>query len=183
MKNDPQDTAVVSPDETAPAAELISPVEPAPSMRRTPKNALDVPISEMSPEELRRYNLAKTQKSRAKKAEKKKQADYVYDSKSLPSESEAIEILEDRGIRSGHIAQTVYNLAVIAAETLGITPNRFYFANGVDKTLGSYAAKSAQPLSEIEDVWYPGERIRLRDLHALWDFGMSWREQEDGRLI
>jgi hypothetical protein len=156
-------------------------MDPATSSRK--REPLPIPIENMSPEQFRAYNLAKTAKSRAKQAEKQKKADYIFDSKTLPKESEIMEILEGRGIKTGHIARTVYNLAATAAEMLGLTPNRFYFQNGVEQTLASYAAKQAQPLQEIEDKWYPGERIRVRDLHAIWDFSMSWREQEDGRLI
>jgi hypothetical protein len=168
-------TEEVSRDETKTTAPAASPLRK--------QTALKVPLKEMTPEELRKYNAAKMQKSRTKKAEQKKLADFIYNSQTKPNEAEAIEILEDRGIRTGHIAQTVYKLAVIAAEMLGIFPNRFYFANGVEQTLASHAKKSSQPLPEIEDAWYPGERTRVRDLHALWDFGMAWREQEDGRLI
>src|ERR1700722_4128330 len=128
--------------------------------------------------------LERSVRTRAKKADKKKAAEYVYDSKAVPTEAEAIQILEDRGIKTGHhIVEVVYELAITAAETLGLVPNRFYFANGVEYTLASYAAKQPKPLPEIEDAWYPGERIRVRDLHALWDYGMSWREQPDGELI
>jgi hypothetical protein len=146
------------------------------------KNALEIPIKEMTPEQLRAYNLKKTNKYRAKKADKKKVAEYVYDSKAEPSEDEAKQILEDRGIKTGHITEVVYELAMTASETLGLIPNRFYFANGVEYTLASYAEKQPKPLPEIVDAWYPGERIRIRDLHALWDFGMGWREQSDGSL-
>jgi hypothetical protein len=166
--------AVVSVDDTNDTRTSALPVD---------AQGLSIPLAQLSPEQLRLYNLAKTRKSRAKKADKKRIADYVYDSKSLPDEDEAMQILLDRGIRSGHIAETVYNLAMVASEMLGLTANRFFFANGIDKTLASYAAKTAQPLPEIEDAWYPGERIRVRDLHSIWDFGMSWREQDDGRLI
>jgi hypothetical protein len=116
----------------------------------------------MSAAQKRAYNLAKTNKSRAKKADKQRlwldrnvgcrasSADSRYDSKSLPTEDEAVQILVDRGIRSGHIAETVYKLAMTASEMLSLIPNRFYFSNGVEQTLASYVAKSPQPLTEIE---------------------------------
>jgi hypothetical protein len=142
------------------------------------KSALDVHVEKTPAEK------ALAQKSRYQRArEKQRQKGLVYDSKVEASEDEAIQILEDRGIKSGHIAQTVYELAVVAAEMLGLTPNKFYFQNGVEYTLASLVAKESRPLPEIEDAWYPGERIRVRDLHALWDFGLSWREQPDGKKI
>jgi hypothetical protein len=154
-------------------------VKDNPNRKRCP----DCATGYLESDAFRKAALARTNKSRAKKADKKKQAEYVYDSKVEPNESEAIQILEDRGIRTGHVANVVYELAMVASESLGLTPNRFYFANGVEHTLASYTAKVAKPLPEIEDAWYPGERTRVRDLHALWDFGTSWREQSDGNLI
>jgi hypothetical protein len=108
---------------------------------------------------------------------------HVYNNRVEPGKKDAYKIFADRGIQNQHVIETCYELAIIAAEELKIPANAFLFRNGVQQALHSYDLSARQPLPEIEDVWYPGERIRLRDLQALWDFSTSWRVQTDGRKI
>jgi hypothetical protein len=112
--------------------------------------------------------------------EKQEKVAYVYNNQVEPSKKEAYKILQDRGISNQHVIETCYELALVAAEELKIPANAFLFRNGIQQALLSYEMSQRQPLQDIEDVWYPGERIRLPDLQALWDFSTSWREQPDG---
>ena len=161
MEKDLENNALVSPDATTPSTSLAAPI----------------PQKDMTPEQYRAYNAANVRKSRAKKAEKQKTVDYVFNSKTEPNKAEAHSILEERGIKNAHVQDVVYDLLLQAAEEADITPNRFLFQNGINAVLKSYEMKGAQPVS-IPDDLVVSELLNRAELFALYDASISSREPE-----
>jgi len=66
-----------------------------------------------------------------------------------------------------------------ASQMLGIPNNEYLYRFGVQKTLG--ALKTGEPATPVDapDVWEPGQRIRMHEQWAIWDFSISWRTQKD----
>src|SRR5882762_94758 len=80
---------------------------------------------------------AQRQAKYAKNRKESRQKDaFVYNSKTEPTTPEAKRILEARGLNP-HVIEVCYDLALKAAEQTGTTPNRYYFQNGIAKTLES----------------------------------------------
>jgi hypothetical protein len=137
------------------------------------KNALEIPIKQMSPEELRKYNLNKTNKSRAKKTAQK----FVSASTQEPSKPEAKKILEARGLTNTHVIDVCYDRLLQAAEIHAVTPNNYLFQNGIRNVLEIKAANAERlfvkrkiaPLNTIPDEPVPGELLNCAELYAIYD--------------
>ncbi len=114
--------------------------------------------------------------ARKKRADGKKAASYVYDSGVEPTKSEALTLLEERGIKHPHVQSTVYKLLTRAAETHQIAPNRFLYANGLKTALASYEGKAPRPLEAISDEYVPGELLTKAELFALFDASIATHE-------
>jgi hypothetical protein len=136
----------------------------------------------MQSEEKRRKDAETKRKSRAKKKELAASGAGFHDSALEVTDKEARQLLAARGIKNLHVIETCIDLAKVAARSLTIPRNAHLYSFGLQATLKANQGE-VQPALEIEDVWYPGERIRLRDLYALWDYGCSWRVQADGRKL
>ncbi len=91
------------------------------------------------------------------------------------SKKDAKEILKARGL-SAHIVDVCYDLAINAAEQVGIPVNRFMLQNGIMKALASREAKAPQPLEEIPNEPVAGELSTRPELVAIHDFSVAWRE-------
>ncbi len=115
--------------------------------------------------------------TRKKRADGKKLAAYVFDSKVEASEAEAINLFQQGGLQNEHVLNFCYDLALIAAELNHVTRNKFYFQNGLRKTLESLEAGAPQVLEEIPAEEVLGELLNRAELHTLWDFGF-WRHPE-----
>jgi hypothetical protein len=109
--------------------------------------------------------------------DKKKVASYVYDSTTEPTKAEAKEILTARGLKNQHVLDFCYDISLIAAELNHVTPNRFYFANGLRKTQASYEAEAPQALEAIPAKDVTGELLNRAELYAHYDYGF-WRHLE-----
>ena len=114
---------------------------------------------------------------RQQKKEGKKVASYVYNSAAPLTKAEAKELLEKRGLSNEHVIDLCYDLALIAAQQNDVAPNRFYFQNGIRKTLASYEAEAPQVLESIANEEVPGELLDRAELYALYDFGF-WRHPD-----
>jgi hypothetical protein len=108
--------------------------------------------------------------------EKTRTENYKFDSKTEPTKPEAKRILESRGLTNAHLIDTAYELALNAAEQVGVAPNRFYFQNGVARTLVSYAHKTPQLLEPVSAEPVLGELSNRAELVCLHDFSIAWRE-------
>ncbi len=115
--------------------------------------------------------------TRKNRAEGKKAASYVYDSKVEASKADALRLLQERGLQNEHVLDFCYDLALIAAELNHVTPNKFYFQNGLRKTLESLEAEAPQALEEIPAEEVLGELLNRVELFAQFDFGF-WRHPE-----
>src|SRR5258707_14480032 len=91
----------------------------------------------------------RTKVTRKNRAEGKKAASYVYDSKVEATKAEAINLFQQQGLQNEHTLDFCYDIALIAAELNHVTPNKFYFQNGLRKTLESLEAGAPQVLEEI----------------------------------
>jgi hypothetical protein len=131
----------------------------------------------------REYNRLNKQKSRLKeKARETKSLQQVKCDIEIKNK-EAAEILTTRGLRNPRVIESCIELAEVAARNLRIPFNAYLFSHGVQKTLEARDTKEKVEPPAIEDAWYPGERIREHELHALWDYSTSWRTQPDGSQI
>src|SRR5882724_4594671 len=83
-----------------------------------------IDLSKLTPEQLTLHKRSISTNSARARAIKKKASSFVYDSKLEPTKSEAKEILTARGLRNPHVINTCYDLGLIAAEQMGVTPNR-----------------------------------------------------------
>jgi len=84
-------------------------------------------------------------------------------------------LIEERHIRHPHVLEVLLDLADVAAEQNKLVKNKYFYTQGISQMLASIEAKENLPRVEIEDVWLPGDRIRLHEQWALWDYSMSWR--------
>jgi len=140
-----------------------------------PENGVVVEVSLPTAPEKSRYQ---------KDKERRKQKEYVFDSKVEPSKSEAKKILAAR-IENTHVLDTVYDLLLLAAEELEIPANSFLFQNGVQaalKTRGtkrkSLEEKQVFTAAETSSETVTGELLNRSELFALYDASLSWREPE-----
>lgn len=146
--------------------------ETAPAKVR--KNARN--ISGMTPEEVRTYNRDKTKKSREKKAIRNAKGDRLPSSPAEVSKKEAREILTERGIQNQHVAKVLFELAEVAAQHHKLPLNDHLLRWGLKETQAALTDKQYQPV-EVEDGPVLGELITRRELHALWDLSIAWREE------
>ena len=138
-------------------------------------------IASMTPEERKEYQREASKKTRKKKAERNAKGDRLYNSPVEIKKKDAVEILQnERLIRNQRAAEICWELAVVAARNLRFPLNAYLFTHGVGKTLEAIQKKGAVAPPEIEDAWYPGERLREHELFAIWDYSVSWRTQPDG---
>src|SRR5258708_21203584 len=132
---------------------------------------------------------------RHKSLKKSREAEEAQDVDSLvvPSEERKREILTtERNLRHPHVINVCLALAVIAAQCLGIADNEHLYRFGVQKTLAVLAHQKASnlrkpviPATRIDsamDRWEPGQRIRVHEQYAIWDFSLSWRTHKNARL-
>lgn len=132
----------------------------------------------------------KSQKREQKQKERKRnkakaEADSAkWNSTVEVKKAEAIEILKgDRLIRNQRAAEACWEQAVIATRALKLPLNAHIFTHGISKTLDARSKKKAVDAPEINDVWYPGERVREHELYCMWDYACGWRTQPDGAQI
>ena len=138
----------------------------------------DKQIKQLSAEEKRAYARKRKQKSRAKQAASASVVARKYFSSTEIKKEQALEILEkERGIRNPRVLEVCWILALIAARALSLPVNVHLFTHGVQATLEAVATKNKElPVPQIEQIWNPGERIRLHELFALFDYSTSFRE-------
>jgi hypothetical protein len=137
-----------------------------------------------TPEHAEYDRLAKEKSRGRKKAQEAKEAaivDYQVDI----DEERAKEILvNERLIRHPHVLDVLIDLAKVASQLLKIPANEHLYRYGVQKTLAALESKEpATPVDPDLDRWEPGQRIRVHEQWAIWDFSMSWRTQKDGAKI
>ena len=113
--------------------------------------------------------------------ERKEEAERNIHSSPEIKDKEAEEIFTDaRKFHHPRAIDVSVRLAKLAARANGLTFNAHLCTHGLQNTLLALKGEGMKPLPE--DVWYPGSRIRLHEEYALWDYGMSWREQPDNIL-
>ncbi len=134
------------------------------------------PVKDLTPEENKKYQNLRAIKSRSAKKAREKAVNYKWNATSELTRSEGLEILSTR-ITNPHAREVCYDLAVEAADVNQIPFNRFLLAHGLQKTLESKNARAEVRLV-MEDATevIPSEVIHVGDLHAIWDFSVSWRE-------
>jgi hypothetical protein len=105
-----------------------------------------------------------------------------FESQEALSKKEAKECLrESRSLTQPYIINAAYEMGIIAARRLKLTPSEFYWSHGVLSTLESIrAGEPTFLLPAVQNKKAYGEVFREQDLLALWDFSTSWREQKDG---
>jgi hypothetical protein len=116
-------------------------------------------------------------KCRTAKVQREQVTAYKVESKQVPTKSEACEILAKRGMKNPHLIEVNYELALSAATALDVIPNRYYFQNGLGRTLAS--TKGHEKLLEIDhDALVSSETLTNGELFGLFDYSVSWREPE-----
>jgi hypothetical protein len=98
-------------------------------------------------------------------------------------EDRAREILTtERNLRHPHVIKVCLQLAEVASQCLKLPKNEYFYRYGVQKTLTALATGQSATLVEPSlDRWEPGQRIRVHEQYAVWDYSMSWRDQKVGR--
>lgn len=139
---------------------------------------------EGTPERAEYHRIAnqKTQeRKKAAQAEDAAKANYQIDI----DEDRAREILTtERLIRHPHVLDVLIDLAKVASQLLKIPANEHLYRYGVQKTLVALESKQpATPVDPAMDRWEPGQRIRVHEQWAIWDYSLSWRTQKDGTKI
>ena len=148
------------------AAEVTTPDVPKEVKRR----GRGVDLSTLDPEALKLHKKAINQKTRKKAKDAKDKASAAYDSPAAPTKTEALQILDERGIRNEHIKNTVYKMLLVAALNNRIPANRFIFQHGLQQTLASIDAESPLPLTLENPNDYPAGELSTRaELHAVMD--------------
>jgi hypothetical protein len=113
-------------------------------------------------------------KSRSAKAARDKIVAYRWDSSQEPTRSEALSILGTR-VKSQHVAEVVYEIALKVAEQHDLIANRFYFANGLQQTILSTKGRE-QPLVMDHGALVSSEVLHRGDLFAIYDVSVAPRE-------
>jgi hypothetical protein len=107
-------------------------------------------------------------------------------------EERAREILTtERNLRHPRVIEVCLELAAVASQCLGIPNNEHLYRFGVQKTLEALKPENlkrpvhgrATPVDPAMDRWEPGQRIRVHEQWAIWDYSMSWRTQKDGTKV
>ena len=132
------------------------------------------------------YDRAAKQKSRNREKARAAQDAKDVDSPVEVDEERAREILTtERSLRHPHVIKVCLELAKVAAQVLGIANNEHLYRFGVQKTLTALAnkRKDATPIDSVMDRWEPGQRTRVHEQWAIWDYSTSWRTQKDGTKI
>src|ERR1700686_4249921 len=130
-------------------------------------------IEKSSPDLVKRYNREATNRSRGKK----KEQSYVWDSKIIATRSDAMELLAQRVINP-HVREVCYDLGVEAASETGVTPNKWYWQNGLTQAVLSKKEHGARPLEMDHSAIIQSEVIHQGDAYAIWDYSVSWRESD-----
>ena len=145
--------------------------------KRTP------PPPEGTPERAEYHRIA-SQKTRDRKKAALAEDAAEVDSPVEIDEERAKEILvTERLIRHPHVLDVLIDLAKVAAR-LKIPANEHLYRYGVQKTLAALESKEpATPVDPAMDRWEPGQRIRVHEQWAIWDYSLSWRTQKDGTKI
>ncbi len=95
--------------------------------------------------------------------------------------TEAIPLLHERGLRHPRVIEVCADSARIASRDLKLPFNAHLFLRRIAK----HASKNKtahRTLTPAPDVWEPGQRTRLHEQWAIWDYSMSWRMQADGTI-
>src|SRR5712671_2596531 len=146
--------------------------------KRQPKPAEGTP-------ERAEYQRLANEKSRDRKkaaqAEDAAKVNYQVDI----DEDRAREILvTERLIRHPHVLDVLIDLAKVASQLLKIPANEHLYRYGVQKTLAALESKQpATPVDSDMDRWEPGQRVRVHEQWAIWDYSLSWRTQKDGTKV
>lgn len=155
------------------ATELVS-ADLAPKARKKPPAG--------TPERREYDRLAQERLRDRKKAQEAKDAAEV-NSQTEIDEDRAREILTtERNLRHPHVINTCLALAEVASQCLKLPKNEHFYRYGVMKTLMALA--TGQPATSVDpalDRWEPGQRIRVHEQYAIWDYSISWRDQKVGR--
>jgi hypothetical protein len=155
------------------------PARPAPRMRRTPRKEGTMlggkKLKDFTPEDKKAYQNLRTLRSRTMKRQRKQAESYKFGSAAEVSKADALEILSTR-IVNPHVREVAYELALEAAAANNLPVNRFFLANGLQKTLESKRARAEVRLDIDPKPEIRSEVIHTGDLHAIWDYSVSWRE-------
>src|SRR5438045_4933389 len=89
-------------------------------------------VKDLDSQEKKDYQNATQAKCRAKKQAQS----FVYNSKLVPTKSEAMELLAQR-VSNEHVRSVVYELGLEAAAKNNLIPNKFFWANGLTQALAS----------------------------------------------
>jgi len=146
----------------------------------TPKPPAKKKMTDLTPTERKEYNRLAKQKSDKKKAEKSEKDSKKPASLVEVDDEDAIEILRARGLRHPRVLEVCVKLARIASEYLKVPFNAYLFSAGLQNALA--VKNGTETLTPAPDVWEAGQRTRLHEQWAMWDYSMSWREQADGTI-
>ena len=164
------------------ALEAASEVTPEPTEAESkPKRPKKPPIGT---EERKQYQRDATAKTREKQNKIKAGKTASLKSSIEINDDRKREILTtERNLRHPHAIDVCTALGKVASQMLGIPDNEHLYRFGVQKTLE--ALETGKPATAVDapDVWEPGQRIRVHEQYAVWDFSMSWRTQKDGHKI
>src|SRR3984893_4315316 len=168
-----------------------------PEQAQTPEAAPDKPvrrfnthIPNLSPEEIELKILKRAERKRQKQREgqkryrdinraKRDEKSADYDSNVEISDDDAREILADpeqRGLKDEQDIKTCIAFAHAACRLLKIPFNKHLFTHGLQKTLEARSLGTPVSPLEIVDEWIVGYRSRRRELFALYDYVVSFRE-------
>jgi Terminase RNaseH-like domain len=124
-------------------------------------------VKDMTPEELRAYNLAAQHRSRKAKREIAEKEFREAECNEKIGKKDAFDVLTERGIVNRHVQETVYELAELAAREHKIPFNDYLVRHGLRATL------SESSLEDTGTEAVTGELINHAELYALWDFSLN----------
>ncbi len=134
-------------------------------------------IKEMTPEEKKKYNREAAKRTREKAGKKAEKAARERFSEAEVSKKDAKRILlDERQIQNDHVADTIVELAEVAARHYRIPFNAHLFTHGLRATLNARESEEAVAEPSIQPEEVKGEILYRTDLHGLWDMGFFRHE-------
>jgi hypothetical protein len=125
---------------------------------------------------LKEYEADAQERSREKERDAQAKKDGRFNSKTVITKKEAIEILEkERLIKNPHVVETCVELADQAARHFKIPFNAHLMTHGLRLTLQAIETKAKVAPPDIQPEEVEGEVLQRTDLWALWCYGF-WRQ-------
>ncbi len=132
---------------------------------------------DMTADEVKEYNRSAQKKTREKKAKKaEKESRECFSAVEVSKKDAKRILLDERQIQNDHVADTIVELAEVAARHYRIPFNAHLFTHGLRATLNAREAEEVIAPLAIPAEEVNGEILHRTDLYALWDVGFYRHE-------